>query len=375
MRRELQVLTDKSTLAILHALIRFTCRQFPNSNLAVLDSFIQTKLSTRVNKIIRLSEFLQAGLGVCRHHTLFNAFLLANLVKDGYLKGLVIHHRQNFPLMGRGHTWNLFKDDNGQLYSFDTLWRGLFLVNASNLAILDSFYHGEQVGVIISQRYNDINLRPIVSTLQSKHTQLAQVKRLQAELRGKQTEISHLEQLAAQKEECIQNKQHIYGHRLNVLRLAMNELQQQLKCENDQHNALKTQYQALENEHNTLKAQHAPQNCLHSLKKYIEETTFSVFSFGLFKGGVVTKMRDGSSKRLPHRVSQIYQMSVNALNTREDENHVLEQITQIARNALSNPRSWQQQSTKEFYLALIQNNALITEKLIVSEGSASALLV
>ncbi|WP_131783104.1 hypothetical protein [Legionella gresilensis] len=79
---------------------------------------------------IPLTEFIKQKQGVCRHHTLLNAYFLSRLVEDKILSGDIIHHRQDFLEQGgliRGaHTWNLFYNHKDRkLYSLDSLWENI----------------------------------------------------------------------------------------------------------------------------------------------------------------------------------------------------------------------------------------------------------
>lgn len=75
--------------------------------------------------VISLDEFMQSGMGICRHHTLLNTYLMSRLVEDGILQGEVIHQRHSFQKNG-AHTWNLFRDTkDGTLYSLDSLWNNV----------------------------------------------------------------------------------------------------------------------------------------------------------------------------------------------------------------------------------------------------------
>ncbi len=101
------------------------------------DDFIKKNLNNG-KQIISLSEFISEKQGVCRHHTLLNAYFLSRLVQDGLLQGEVIHHRQNFAQEG-AHTWNVFRDRNGKIYSLDSLWNNATCIT-DNPGMINSLY-------------------------------------------------------------------------------------------------------------------------------------------------------------------------------------------------------------------------------------------
>lgn len=91
---------EMPTERILAAVISVTRNCFPSTSLDDL-----SQLSSR--SVINLEVFISNGKGVCRHHALLNAYFLSCLVRDGYVYGEVIHHRQNLP-GGEAHAWNAF---------------------------------------------------------------------------------------------------------------------------------------------------------------------------------------------------------------------------------------------------------------------------
>ncbi|KTD70797.1 hypothetical protein [Legionella tucsonensis] len=115
---------DATTLEILQEISKLTQKTFPISHQVLLKEFVEKHLKEG-NPVISLDEFMQAGMGVCRHHALLNAYLMSRLVEDGILQGEVIHQRHSFPKEGV-HTWNLFRDTkDGTLYSLDSLWKNV----------------------------------------------------------------------------------------------------------------------------------------------------------------------------------------------------------------------------------------------------------
>ena len=119
---------------ILDEIKKLTQRCFKEGN---PDPFIENNLKNG-KKIISLSEFIRKGQGVCRHHTLLNAYFLSRLVKDGVLEGQVIHHRQDFAQEG-AHTWNIFQAQNGKVYSLDSLWNNVTCIT-DNPGAINSLY-------------------------------------------------------------------------------------------------------------------------------------------------------------------------------------------------------------------------------------------
>lgn len=123
-----------STLEILKIVSLLTQEQFRDDN---VDDFIAQRLNQGEN-FLSLDEFIREGKGVCRHHTLLNAYLLSRLVQDKMIEGEVIHHRQNFE--SGAHTWDLFRDSkDGKLYSLDSLWKNVTSL-ADQPGALDRLY-------------------------------------------------------------------------------------------------------------------------------------------------------------------------------------------------------------------------------------------
>ncbi|HHT0592193.1 TPA: hypothetical protein ACTXXA_002178 [Legionella anisa] len=111
-----------TTKEVLEEISKLTNKAFPVSQDARLSEFIAEQLK-KGSPFISLDSFMKAGIGLCRHHALLNAYLMSRLVEDGILQGQVIHQRHSFPNRGV-HTWNLFRDTkDGKLYSLDSLWK------------------------------------------------------------------------------------------------------------------------------------------------------------------------------------------------------------------------------------------------------------
>lgn len=90
---------------------------------------------------------------------------------------------------------------------------------------------------------------------------------------------------------------------------------------------------------------------LHAIKNSIESDVFHVGSFGLFQGGVTVKLQNGSTKRLPHRVAEIYKtlQSLKDNANREELSCLWKEIRQLAIAALDKPRYDQKETTAQFY--------------------------
>ena len=156
-----------STQEVLQLVLRSTRNVFPSSAAHKLPE--KPKVEPFV---MLLDEFMNAGAGVCRHHTLLNAYVLSRLVADGILQGDVIHHRQN---IGRGaHTWNIFQDKrDGKWYSLDSLWDKLICLD-DNPGKVNEVYTDAHIEEKLRERYS--------STLQDNpvHQQNTHLKSLDA---------------------------------------------------------------------------------------------------------------------------------------------------------------------------------------------------
>ncbi|KTD43157.1 hypothetical protein [Legionella parisiensis] len=129
---------NATTPEILQEISKLTQKAFPISETAFLKAFVEKHLREG-NPVIPLDEFMQAGIGICRHHSLLNAFLMSRLVEDSILQGEVIHQRHSFHKHG-AHTWNLFRDTkDGKLYSLDSLWKNVTSL-ADNPGDLNKLY-------------------------------------------------------------------------------------------------------------------------------------------------------------------------------------------------------------------------------------------
>lgn len=107
-----------------------------------LHAFIQDQLRSS-NPVVSLDSFITNRIGVCRHHTLLNAYFLSRLSQDQLIKGEVIHHRQD--IVGGAHTWNIFidhKNEPTKVYSLDSLWNEIYCIT-DNPGCLKHYYGAE----------------------------------------------------------------------------------------------------------------------------------------------------------------------------------------------------------------------------------------
>jgi hypothetical protein len=131
-----QLPTSSDPQVILEEVKKLTRSCFTGKN---VDSLVKENLRNG-KQIISLSEFILRRQGVCRHHTLLNAYLLSRLVQDGLLLGEVIHHRQDVAQNG-AHAWNVFRAQNGKVYSLDSLWNDVTCITDNPGAINSLYRH------------------------------------------------------------------------------------------------------------------------------------------------------------------------------------------------------------------------------------------
>jgi hypothetical protein len=143
---------------ILRALAEFTKKVFASTNVSTLET---------VNETVPLSVFMKKRCGVCRHHTLFNSYVLSRLTKDEGLPDAIkktlsrveiIHHRQN--ITGGAHTWNIVKFKDGRVYNVDSLWHGgVFLLRRQSPDSQDYFYSTHGIGELMEKNYHCFSKR------------------------------------------------------------------------------------------------------------------------------------------------------------------------------------------------------------------------
>lgn len=115
----------------------------------------------RVNENVPLSRFMLERRGVCRHHSLLNAYILSRMSKDERLPSSlqrtvseieVIHHRQS--INGGAHTWNIVKSPSGEVFNVDSLWRnGVFALDPLDLTKQDRFYMTDGIGKLMIKNH------------------------------------------------------------------------------------------------------------------------------------------------------------------------------------------------------------------------------
>ena len=83
--------------------------------------------------IIPLDDFVEAGIGVCRHFALVSTYFIDRLCKDGYLSGKVFHVRDRVASKIRisgVHAWSFFiSNDKNQIWHIDSFINALFDLN------------------------------------------------------------------------------------------------------------------------------------------------------------------------------------------------------------------------------------------------------
>ncbi len=246
-------------------------------------------------RIIPLSDFIMQRQGVCRHHTLLNAYFLSRLVQDGLLKGEVIHHRQDF--REGAHTWNVFRGQNGKTYSLDSLWNDVTCIT-DNPGAINSLYRQD-----VETEINNMHFQ------QAPEARLPQVP----EVQPKQEPFLAFDIRAFKKQ---------IRAELNVAEKIM------------------------------------------QIKHVIENTQFTVGDYLLWKGGLMLQLADGSEKRVPHRVFDIYKL------IKKNESHLSDpaiaqklwaDIQAHADNALKNPRTGRHEDTTAFYSDIVNNKIVADE--------------
>lgn len=142
-----EIVAGASTKEILQKIMTTTRNQLKGTD---IDEFVNEQLKINGGALIPLDVFLERGIGVCRHHSLLNAYLLTRLVQDEILEGDVIHHRQDFKK--GAHTWNVFRDHrDGKLYSLDSLWNNITSL-AEKPGAINTLYR-EDVESVIAQHF------------------------------------------------------------------------------------------------------------------------------------------------------------------------------------------------------------------------------
>lgn len=286
-----------------------------------VDDYIAKNLASG-NMVIGLDEFAREGLGVCRHHTLLNAYFLSRLVRDHKLMGEVIHHRQDIP--GGAHTWNLFIDNKStpkKLYSLDSLWKSLICLS-DNPGALDKLYSDRATGkkANVEQLLQDrFNISALAAAQPEAQQPQAEKQRLAEEPEQRQDELGDL------KDQNLLDDQpmHIQEDTKGALPKNSNRSQSEI---------------------------------IAIVKSNIEKQTFQVGDYFFFQGGKNINISSDVKKRVPHRVADIYCLIIELEQQKISAPECLEQIKATAVKALRNPRPGRKQTTTTFYQSILEEN-------------------
>lgn len=249
------------------------------------------------NDVISLSDFILEGQGVCRHHTLLNSYFLSRLKNDGLLNGDIIHHRQNFGHRG-AHTWSLYHDRNGKLYSLDSLWDDVTCVT-DNPGAINALYRQDVEAEISRMHFAGT---PVVQ--------------------GNQRQVSPPPQ--------------------GIKHLLREQMVEWHKMDNIDH--LKNPI--------IIERPLSVTDKINQIKTMIETMPFTVGSYVFFEGGRILKLNDGQEKRVPHRVYEIYEAIKKYTNYSTDPVQAKALLTEMQKHAqdgLDNPRTGQDKTTTALY--------------------------
>jgi hypothetical protein len=81
-------------------------------------SAIEKIATEKKNQPVEIDEFIRKGIGVCRHQGVLAAYLIGNLIKEGYIGGKISVDRNYIPDKG-GHGWARYTDSNGEVMIID----------------------------------------------------------------------------------------------------------------------------------------------------------------------------------------------------------------------------------------------------------------
>ena len=257
------------------------------------DQLIKNHLDAN-RPVVSLSEFILKKQGVCRHHSLLNAYFLSRLVSDNLLHGEVIHHRQNFNKSA--HTWNLFRNDkDGKVYSLDSLWDDLTCIT-DNPGAINRLYNQNVEAMIHGMHF-------------------------------------------ANKSGEAKNKLPL--HAIKKVAGFYNSPQMP--------NAFRANFKQ--------ETPASLQEKIEEIKAEIEMKTFKVGSFLLFKGGRLVTLTNGQEKRVPHRVYEIYeaikQSDGNYVNCADNAALLWKEIQKHAADGKAKPRPKQHESTTRLYSDIV----------------------
>lgn len=91
------------------------------------------------------------------------------------------------------------------------------------------------------------------------------------------------------------------------------------------------------------------------IRTHIEQASFSVGRFLGFEGGVKLSFEFGTTKRVPHRVADMYRLLIEHKYHRLSNDEAVAQIKTIVEAAMSHPRPARDQSTVEFYQGILSS--------------------
>ncbi len=244
--------------------------------------------------VISLSEFILKKQGVCRHHSLLNAYFLSRLVSDNLLHGKVIHHRQNFD--NGAHIWNLFRNSkDGKVYSLDSLWNDLTCITDNPGAI------------------NRLYKQNVEATIHSRHFAITPAEAIN------KLPLHAIKQAAG----FYNSPQKFNAFKVNFKQETPRSLQAKID----------------------------------EIKTAIEENTFEVGGYFLFKGGRLLTLTNGQEKRVPHRVYEIYeaikQSDLRYVNCADGAKMLWEEIKKHAQDGMAMARPNQHENTAKLYADIV----------------------
>lgn len=73
----------------------------------------------RGDQLVSLGEYIEKGIGVCRHQGLLAAYLVERLIEDGKIDGRVRVERNTILEYGGAHAWGAYIDPSGKEYVID----------------------------------------------------------------------------------------------------------------------------------------------------------------------------------------------------------------------------------------------------------------
>lgn len=68
---------------------------------------------------VSLGDYIEKGIGVCRHQGLLSAYLIEKLIADGKMTGKIKIERNTIPEYGGTHAWATYTAENGTEYVID----------------------------------------------------------------------------------------------------------------------------------------------------------------------------------------------------------------------------------------------------------------